>query len=197
MGKTKPSPAAASKRQSRPRQSPAELAPKILEFLPAKRAEVAKALGRKASDGTVRRAFENLAKAGTIEQEGSIWIRCQELPRLAVPEGFDPAASELHARTLEALREQGTWRDHDIDLLNRYVRREEDARKFRRARIQFGDFQQSKSMRVYANPAIDKERDALRDVQGLADALVITPDARRRHGRDSEGDDEDGDEFDL
>lgn len=196
MGKTKPSSAKASKAGAKRRQSPTELAPRVLELLPGKQAHIAQALSRKPSDGTVRKALEQLAESGAAEKVDGVWRRCEQLPPPAIPDDLDQDAVALFTRTHQALVEQGTWRDHDHDLLVRYVRRDQDARAFRRARMEKGNFQAAKS-RVYAHPAIDKERDALRDVQTLADALVITPDARRRHGRDSKGGDEDGDEFDL
>lgn len=197
MGNSKPSSAKASKASAKRRQTPTELAPLVLALLPGKQAHVAKALGRKPSDGTVRKALEQLLESGAAEKVDGIWRRCEELPAPAIPETFDQEAVALFTRTHAALVEQGTWRDHDHDLLVRYARRDQDARTFREARLQYGNFQQSSTMRVYANPAIDKERDALRDVQSLADALVLTPDARRRHGRDGDDDDGGGDEFDL
>jgi P27 family predicted phage terminase small subunit len=115
---------------------------------------------------------------------------------LATPADFDDQSRRLHAVTLEALQTQGTWRDHDIELLNDYVRRSQDARLFRQALDDDGRFFNSKG-RIYAHPAIDKERDARRDVQQLREALVLTPDARKKHGRDGDEDDESGDEFDF
>jgi P27 family predicted phage terminase small subunit len=179
------------------RESPAELAPRVLELLPGKQSQIAQALGRKPSDGTVRRALAGLKEAGAAaRREDGVWERCQDLPRLATPEDFDQVAKALHARTLEALQEQGTWRSHDAELLERYVRRDQDARRFREAMDEDGRFQRS-STRIYAHPAIDKERDALRDVQSLADALVLTPDARRRHGRDGDEPGPGEDEFEF
>lgn len=198
MATKKPSSAATKKpaRTARkPRVTAAELAPQILDLLPGRAANLAQALGRKSSDGTVRRALEGLEKSGAAERVDGVWQRCQELPKLATPADFDDEACALHARTLKALQEQGTWRDHDIDLLERYVRREQDARIFRAAIEEQGRFQQVRDGgRVYAHPGIDKERDANRDVQSLADALVITPDARKRHGRDGD-EDPNADEF--
>ena len=194
MGDSKPSSAATSEATPRRRLSPAELAPRVLALLPGKQAHIAKALGRKPSDGTVRKALQGLEGSGAAERVGGEWRRCDELPAPAAPADFDQEAVALHSRTLTVLVEQGTWRNHDIDLLDRYTRREQDARGYRVVLEDDGRFQRSKT-RIYAHPAIDKERDALRDVQSLADALVITPDARKRHGRDSK-DDPEGDEFD-
>jgi P27 family predicted phage terminase small subunit len=189
---------AASTGKRPPRQSVAELAPTILELLPAKAAEVARSLGRKPSDGTVRRALQGLEQSGAAQRVDGIWQRCQELPRIAPPAGCDDESKRLHAETLEALQKQGTWRDHDIELLNDYVERSQDVREFKQARRRDNDFQRSKTGRVFAHPAIDKERDARRDVQALRDALVLTPDARKKHGRDGDDDpDGDGDEFDF
>ena len=189
MPKT-PGAAAQRKRGSKPRLTAAELAPQILDLLPAKAGQIAKQLGRKPSDGTVRRALAGLEETGAAERVDGTWQRCQELPTLATPPDFDDESIELHAATLKALQEQGTWRDHDIELLNDYVRRTQDAREFREAVKADGKFSKTESGRVYAHPGIDKERDARRDAQGLRDALVGTPDARKRHGRDG---DEDGD----
>jgi P27 family predicted phage terminase small subunit len=193
MGRSKR--ASAPSRAAKPRLTAAELAPRILELLPGKQSQIAQALGRAPSDGTVRRALRGLAGTGAARRgDRGVWERCQELPTLATPEDFDQEARALHARTLRALQEQGTWRDHDADLLRRYVQREQDAREYRSALREDGRFIRSRG-RIYAHPAIDKERDALRDVQALADALVLTPDARRRHGRDGDSGGEDGDEF--
>lgn len=182
----------ATKRRSR--ESAAELAPRILEVLPAKQAEIARQLGRKPSDGTVRRALRNLAEAGTVVREKGVWERCQELATLASPDDFDDVSRQLYADTLKALQEQGTWREHDTELLTDYVRRAQDARRYRVAVVDQGEFRESKSGRVFAHPGIDKERDARRDVRALRDALVLTPDARKKHGRD--GEEDDSDEFD-
>jgi P27 family predicted phage terminase small subunit len=195
MGRSKSPSAPASSEPARRRQSPAELAPRVLELLPGKQAQIAQALDRKPSDGTVRRALQGLLESGAAERVDGVWRRCQELPTLATPDDFDQESVALHARTLTVLQEQGTWRDHDADLLERYVRRMQDVREYRSELKESGRFQKTKT-RIYAHPAIDKERDALRDVQSLADALVLTPDARKKHGQDGDGDG-DGDEFDL
>ncbi|MDQ3933416.1 MAG: P27 family phage terminase small subunit [Actinomycetota bacterium] len=195
MASKKSAPAATSKSGSKPRETAAELAPRILDLLPARAAQAAKALGRKPSDGTVRRALLALEKTGAAERVDGVWQRCAQLPELATPDDFDTESRELHAATLKALQEQGTWRDHDIELLNDYVRRSQDARQFRAAVTEEGRFQSSQSGRIFAHPGIDKERDARRDVQTLRDALVLTPDARKKHGRD--GEDESGDDFDF
>lgn len=179
------------------RLSIAELAPRVVSLLPGKQAEIARALGRKPSDGAVRRALRNLEQSGAAQRIDGIWQRREGLPMLAIPADFDKQSAALHDRTLKALQEQGTWRDHDAELLERYVRRSQDVRAFRDAVREQGRFQTSdKGGRVYAHPGIDKERDALRDVQALADALVLTPDARKRHGRDG-GDDDPADGFDF
>lgn len=190
-----PKAAAKPARRSKPRLTAAELAPQVLDLLPAKAAQIARALGRKPSDGTVRRALDGLEQTGAAERVDGVWQRCQELPKLATPDDFDAESIELHETTLQALQEQGTWRDHDIELLNDYVRRSQDARQFRQAVEDGGRFQTSNGGRIFAHPGIDKERDARRDVQTLRDALVLTPDARKKHGRD--GDEGDGaDELD-
>lgn len=201
MAKSKAGSARSSKGAAKRRMSPAELAPQVLALLPGKQSHVAKALGRSAGDGTVRKALAELEKSGAAHKVEGVWTRCEELPPLAIPGDLDQVAVSLFTRTHKVLVEQGTWREHDHDLLVRYVRRDQDARAFRTARGKAGNFQKAKT-RVYAHPAIDKERDALRDVQSLADALVITPDARRRHEADPTealgGDEnEGGDEFDL
>lgn len=190
-------PKASSARSTRPRQSAAELAPKILEKLPGNQASVARALDRKPSDGTVRRALASLVETGAVQKNGNVFERCQELPTLPEdpPDEFDATAQQLWRVTLTALQEQGTWRDHDIELLNDYCRRSQDARDFRLALDCDGRFTVSKG-RIYAHPAIDKERDARRDVQALRDALVLTPDARKKHGHAGEEGDDSGDEFD-
>lgn len=193
MGRSKS--ASAATRSPRKRQSAAELAPQILELLPARAGQIARQLGRKPSDGTVRRALANLVETGAAKKNGHVFERCQELPTLATPPGLDDEAARLHAQLLKTLQEQGTWRDHDVSLLNDLVRRDYDARMFRQEVERDGRFQSSESGRVFAHPGIDKERDARRDVQTLRDALVLTPDARKKHGQDSD-DGDGGDEFD-
>lgn len=178
------------------RQSVAEISPEVLALLPAKAADVARALGRAPSDGTVRKALQGLAASGAAEQVDGLWRPCEQLATFPPPEDFDDESRELFESTLLALQEQGTWRDHDVELLERYVRRKQDVREFRAAVADAGAFQTSANGgRVYAHPGIDKERDALRDVQGLADALVLTPDGRKRHGRDGNGNDPDPFDF--
>lgn len=182
----------------RPRQSVAELAPQILELLPAKAATVARQLDRAKNDGTVRRALENLVKTGAAKKrKDGTYERCQELPTLVPPRGADNQAKRLHAELLKVCQEQGTWRDHDIGLLNDLVRREQQARSIEAHVESVGEFQVGESGRVYAHPGIDKARDARRDVQALREALVLTPDARKKHGRDGDAEDEDGDELDF
>lgn len=192
---TTSAPPAKKKGKAKPRLTTAEIAPLVLALLPAKQAEIAKQLGRQPSDGTVRRALAGLEKSGAAERVDGVWQRCQELPKLATPADFDAESIELHETTLKALQEQGTWRDHDIELLNDYVRRSQDARVFRAAVEADGRFTSSAGSRIFAHPGIDKERDARRDVQSLREALVLTPDARKKHGRDGDGDDA-GDELD-
>lgn len=196
MGSVTRLPKKAAAKSRRPRLSVAELAPRVLELLPGKAAHVAQALDRKSSDGTVRRALKSLEESGAAELVDGVWRRREDRPTVEIPEDFDDESREMLERTLVALQEQGTWRDHDAELLERYVRRKQDVREFRAAVAEQGRFQTSANGgRVYAHPGIDKERDALRDVQALADALVLTPDARKRHGRD--GDDEGDDELDF
>ncbi len=100
---------------------------------------------------------------------------CHELPTLATRR----ISTNTRVRCMRARRgrvEQGTC-DHDVDLLDRYARREQDARLYRQALNEDGRFTRSAS-RFHAHPAIDKERDANRDVQTLADALVLTPEGK-------------------
>lgn len=195
MGRSKPSADAKSPRR---RQSAAELAPKIVALLPARAAEIARALGRKPSDGTVRRALAGLVESGAVEKAaGGVFERCQELATLPTPEGFDDVAVKLHAELLEACQLQGTWREHDVHLLDDLVRRDQDARRFREAVDRSEPFTESSTGRVYAHPGIDKERDARRDVQTFRAELVLTPNARKHHGRDGDDDPDSGDEFEL
>src|SRR4051794_3776484 len=122
--------AAATKRPARGR----DLAPRVLALLPGKQADIARSLGRKPSDGTVRRTLERLANDGFAERVDSIWRSCQELPgdddaEVAIPEDFDHESRTLFTRTHKQLVEQGTFKDSDLPLLERYVRSKQLARQ--------------------------------------------------------------------
>lgn len=166
-----------------------DLGPRILELLPGRPADIARALGRKPSDGTVRRALERLATEGFAERNGHEWRRCHVEPALpedeAWPQDFDHESRAFFARLLAWLRAQNTFRAQDRSTLESFVRSKQLAREARVAVAEHGAYTQSKG-RVYKNPGVEDARQHERDALALADALILTPAARRRHGKEQE-----------
>jgi hypothetical protein len=159
MGRTKASASPAPKR----RTSAAELAPRVLELLPARQAEIAKALERRPSDGTVRRALQLLEQEGQAERAGGVWRRCQELPPAAMPTDLDAEATDCYARTRAELEQAERWSDSKHDLLLAYARTLQDAREARAAVAEHGRYVKGPSGRVYLHPGVRDARDAERD----------------------------------
>lgn len=173
----------------------AELKPKVLGLLPGKQGDVARALDRRPSDGTVRRVLDELAKEGLAERVDGEWRRCQELREgandgngLSLPSDFDQESVALYHRTRTQLVEQETWKDSDAPLLERYVRALQDEREYRDQVATDGRFNRTKTGRVFVHPAVKLAVEREQDANVMARDLLLTPESRRRAGRLPKGD---------
>ena len=97
----------------------------------------------------------------------------------APPGDLDVGSKRFWERTLEHLREQRTWQDSDVPLLERYVRACENARHAR-AKIPPEGTTRGSQGQLVEHPAIKTAREAERDAHKYAEALILTPDARRK-----------------
>jgi hypothetical protein len=162
-----------------------ELAPRVLELLPGSQSQIAKALGRKPSDGTVRRTLEHLATEGFAQRVKRRWERCQSEPEIgdAVPEDFDQESKGLYARVLGYLRglPEGLWDANMVPTAQCYVRSKQLARQ---ARDAIGDepYQTTSTGRAFKHPAVEDARQHERDAHTYAEALLLTPKARQVAG---------------
>lgn len=100
------------------------------------------------------------------------------------PTDFDTPMADLWAECQQQLRDQETWVETDRHTLEEYVRA-----KFRShaARGAIGDdmlIPGDRGKGMVANPLVKVARDAELDAQKYADALILTPQLRRRHGVD-------------
>jgi P27 family predicted phage terminase small subunit len=110
-----------------------------------------------------------------------------------VPADLDKESKDLWALTKRQLQAQGTWKESDAAVLERYVRALE------RARIARADLvvPSGKSTAIkltttgstgqlVQHPSVKTAREAELDAQKYADSLLLTPDARRRAGLEGE-----------
>lgn len=98
------------------------------------------------------------------------------------PEGLDRASRGLWRRTREALIEQQTWRPVDVATLERYVRAVERGRQARARLEASGQYTALGSNgQLVQHPDVKTAREAERDAQEYAGALLLTPAARSRH----------------
>lgn len=175
------------------------LTAQIVAALPGTASAIAAAVGRKPSDGTVRRRLAKLEAASRAAKIDGIWTACRDLPDLGsgyvFPDDLDDESLALFNLKLAELRDQQTWKDSDADLLERYVRCLQRARL---ARAAAGDtpFTTGGTGRVYLHPGVSVAQQAERDAHVYADALILTPAARKRHGLGSDTPPED-DPFDI
>jgi phage terminase small subunit len=162
-----------------------ELAPRVLELLPGTQSAIAKALGRKPSDGTVRRTLEHLASQGFAKRKQRRWERCQTQPQqeIAYPEDFDQEAKGLYTRVIAYLRAlpEGLWDDNMVPTAQCYVRSKQLARQ---ARVAIGDrpYTMNSAGRAFKHPAVEDARQHERDAHTYAEALLLTPKARQVAG---------------
>lgn len=161
----------------------AALTDQILGALPGPRAAIARAVGRKPSDGTVRRRLAKLAAEGLVEKDGDVWRGCHALPDIegyVYPEDFDALARALLRQTVERLQARPGWEDGDVDLVEDYVRAKQRARL---ANTTAELFTLAETGRAFTHPSISIARQAERDALVYAKELRLTPRAR------AEGDD--------
>lgn len=100
--------------------------------------------------------------------------------RVPAPAGFDTPARELWLSVQRHLRRQGTWEDADAPLLEAYVRCVTIARQAR-AEADREPFVEGSKGQPVAHPGLKVASEAERDACRYASALLLTPEARRRH----------------
>jgi P27 family predicted phage terminase small subunit len=96
------------------------------------------------------------------------------------PDDLDEAAKALWRRVQRHLREQRTWQDTDAELLESYVRAIALARTARLTAAASPFVEGSKGQLV-AHPGLKVAAEAERDAHRYATALLLTPEARKRH----------------
>lgn len=100
---------------------------------------------------------------------------------IAPPEGLDSDSRKLWFTTQRALKRQLTWQDTDAPLLERYVRAAQRARDARKA-AQRTPYVKGSAGQLTAHPGMRLAREAEKDQHEYAAALILTPEARKRHG---------------
>jgi P27 family predicted phage terminase small subunit len=100
--------------------------------------------------------------------------------QLPPPSDFNTEARKLWSRAQAELRGQGTWRNTDAPLLEAYVRSIVRARAAHAAAAERPFVAGSKGQ-LAPHPAIRVARDAEADARAAAGALLLTPEARKRH----------------
>lgn len=114
-----------------------DLAPRVVDLLPAKQAVIARKLGRRKSDGTVRRILRDLEAAGVVVRDvGGAWHRADQIeittrPNLRVvpppapapekPAKPDPPPEPAGVARAPARAEDGYPVDFDDDARTLYV----------------------------------------------------------------------------
>jgi len=174
----------------------AQLTDRILDVLPNAAGAIARAVGRKPSDGTVRRRLAKLEQEGLVEQVDGVWRGCHELPDIegyVYPDDLDDEARALLLQAVDRLQDQGTFEDVDVGLVEDYVRAKQRARRAQ-AEADESPFTYAETGRAFTHPAIAIARQAERDAQVYAAELLLTPRARAQAGIDSHADPGDGDE---
>jgi len=99
---------------------------------------------------------------------------------LNAPKGLDQAGRDLWSSAQHQLKAQGTWQDSDAPLLESYVRAVCLSRTAREAAATEPFVEGSKGQLV-AHPGLRVAAEAERDACRYATALLLTPEARKRH----------------
>jgi phage terminase small subunit len=97
--------------------------------------------------------------------------------QLPAPADFGPDARDLWSAAQRQLRLQGTWERTDLPLLEMYVRNLVAARHARERADQLRD-----SSQLALREATKQAQDAEAAAFALAKVLLLTPEARKRHG---------------
>jgi P27 family predicted phage terminase small subunit len=98
------------------------------------------------------------------------------------PADLDEVAVALWNRVLRELQDQGTWQASDVGVLERYVRAVRRAAAARELVDREGFTTSGARGQLVAHPALRIARDAERDAHEYANALLLTPRARRLAG---------------
>jgi P27 family predicted phage terminase small subunit len=107
------------------------------------------------------------------------------MPRQAPPpKDFTDDEHVVWNAAQKQLRAQGTWRDVDRELLATYCRNVVAA-KAARAVAAKEPYVEGSAGQVVAHPATKVAREAEGDARACAEALLLTPSARRRAGLDT------------
>ena len=96
----------------------------------------------------------------------------------APPGDLDGQSKAFWRHTRSELQAQGTWKDSDAPLLERYVRQVERARQARKNIPEDGTTRGSQGQLV-EHPAIKTVREAERDAHKYATDLLLTPASRK------------------
>jgi P27 family predicted phage terminase small subunit len=99
---------------------------------------------------------------------------------IPAPDDLDAEANVLWRATQRHLRAQGTWQDADAPLLESYVRSVTVARAARLA-AKSESFVEGSEGQLVAHPGLSVAAEAERDAARYAQALLLTPEARKRH----------------
>jgi phage terminase small subunit len=116
---------------------------------------------------------------------------------LAQRKAGDKRWAVMWDQKLKVLKDQGTWSPDLREFLEDYLwyRRQADAH---RGEAALDPFFTNEHGRTFAHPGFAMAREDEREARALADLLVLTPEARRRHGLDDAQDpDEHGDQAGL
>ncbi len=112
--------------------------------------------------------------------------------RTGPPADLDEAARKLYRRVKDRLELDGLWENVTIPTVERYCRATQDAREARRRLAHFlVDHPDDATVRgshgqPTAHPDLKVIREAEKDAQQYAEALLLTPAARKRVGLESE-----------
>jgi P27 family predicted phage terminase small subunit len=105
------------------------------------------------------------------------------------PADLDREGALLWHQTQRQLRRQGSWQDTDREALERYVRA---VTLYRSARVaaESEPFVEGSKGQLVAHPGMKLAREAAQDAHRYAEALLLTPEARKRHGIEAPAADE-------
>lgn len=97
------------------------------------------------------------------------------------PIGLDRISGPIWRKTIQSLIDQGTWKESDLPLVERYVRSLEIGRYAAQERGSELTARGSQDQPV-THPLLKVQRDAEADAHRYAEALLLTPASRKRNG---------------